>query len=176
MKGVCCSEWQWRCGRPRDCWCAWTDFCWPPPPFIFSWSLICDKFSLTIVRRSQPDMGKPKFDIHWGDYTVFCVTTSISLSIGIYHALSGSGQKTTDKYLVGNRTMRVAPVALSLVVTYMSSVFLLGNPAEAFIYGFPGIAGFFTVLVANSLSAWITVPLFHPLKITSSYEVRWQYL
>lgn len=111
------------------------------------------------------------FSIHGADYAVFIATTVISLVIGIYHAVAGSG-RTTSKYLVGDRSMGVFPVALSLVVTYMSSIFLLGNPAESYVYGVPAILTFICILISNALAAWITVPLLHPLNITSSYEVK----
>lgn len=117
------------------------------------------------------------FSIHPADYAVCGVTTAISLAIGFYHALAKGGQKTTTKYLVGNRDMGLIPVSFSLVVTYMSSIFVLGSPAEAYVYGVPSVLSFsLVILFSNALAAWITVPLLHPLSITSAYEVRGDFL
>lgn len=113
------------------------------------------------------------FTIQPADYAICGVTTAISLGIGMYHAVAKGGQKSTAKYLVGNRNMGILPVSFSLVATYMSSVFALGHPAEAYVYGVPKVLGFSLVIVVScALMAWITVPLLHPLNITSSYEVN----
>nr|XP_022341925.1 sodium-coupled monocarboxylate transporter 1-like [Crassostrea virginica] len=104
------------------------------------------------------------------DYIVFVLTIIISLGIGIYYALSGGRQKTTSEFLVGNRKMAVLPVAISLLVSFESSIMMLGTPAEIYRYGIQWIwsnVGFFC---ANLLSIKVMVPLLHPLKITSANE------
>lgn len=105
------------------------------------------------------------------DYVVFVLTITVSLGIGIYYALSGGRQKTTSEYLVGNRKMAVLPVAISLLVSFESSIMMLGTPAEIYRYGIQWIwsnVGFF---IANLLAVKVMVPLLHPLKLTSANEV-----
>lgn len=104
------------------------------------------------------------------DYVVFVLTITVSLGIGIYYALSGGRQKTTSEYLVGNRKMAVLPVAISLLVSFESSIMMLGTPAEIYRYGIQWIwsnVGFF---IANLLAVKVMVPLLHPLKLTSANE------
>lgn len=106
------------------------------------------------------------------DYVVFVLTITVSLGIGIYYALSGGRQKTTSEYLVGNRKMAVLPVAISLLVSFESSIMMLGTPAEIYRYGIQWIwsnVGFF---IANLLAVKVMVPLLHPLKLTSANEVN----
>ena len=67
---------------------------------------------------------------HIADYSVFAVTIIVSLGIGLYYALSGGKQRTTSEYLVGNRQMMIIPVAISLMVSFESSIMMLGTPAE----------------------------------------------
>ena len=105
------------------------------------------------------------------DYVVFAITVVISIFIGLYYALSGGRQRTTEEYLVGNRKMSVVPVALSLMVSFESSIMMLGYPAEIYVYGaqfWLTVVGFAIAIV---LGVRIVVPLFHPLRITSAYEV-----
>lgn len=112
--------------------------------------------------------------LHFADYIVFAATIAISIGIGIYYALSGGKQRTTSEFLVGNRQMSVLPVAISLMVSFESSIMMLGVPAEIYMFGiqwFWGNVGFF---IANLLSIKIMVPLIHPLPITSAYEVKQQ--
>ncbi|KAJ8310441.1 hypothetical protein KUTeg_012306 [Tegillarca granosa] len=107
---------------------------------------------------------------HFADYIVFAAAIVISIGIGIYYAFSGGKQRTTSEFLVGNRQMSVLPVAISLMVSFESSIMMLGIPAEIYMFGiqwFWGNIGFF---ISNLLSIKIMVPLIHPLPITSAYE------
>jgi len=66
--------------------------------------------------------------------------------------------------------MAFFPVAISLLVSFESSIMMLGLPAEGYIYGiqyFWSAFGFFT---ATFISMFVMVPLIHPLRITSAYE------
>ena len=67
---------------------------------------------------------------HVADYSIFAVTLVVSLGIGLYYALSGGKQRTTAEYFVGNRRMMIIPVAISLMVSFESSIMMLGTPAE----------------------------------------------
>lgn len=105
------------------------------------------------------------------DYIVFILTIVVSLGIGIYYALSGGRQRTTSEYLVGNRKMAVLPVAISLLVSFESSIMMLGTPAEIYRYGIQWIWANLGFFCANLLAIKVMVPLIHPLKITSANEV-----
>lgn len=114
----------------------------------------------------------PRAGLVMVDYITFGSTVLISLSIGIYFAISGGKQKTTGEYLMGNRHMKVVPVALSLMVTYESSITMLGFPAEVYVYGIMFWWALFGFLFANLIGIVIWVPLIHPLRVTSVYQVR----
>nr|XP_022343638.1 sodium-coupled monocarboxylate transporter 1-like isoform X1 [Crassostrea virginica] len=109
------------------------------------------------------------------DYIVFCLTIVVSLGIGVYYAFAG--QKTTSDYLVGGRQMKVLPVAVSLMVSFESSIMMLGFPAETYKYGMMFWLSNFGFLVSCLLATRMVVPLVHPLKITSIneyYEMRYK--
>ncbi|XP_061171731.1 sodium-dependent multivitamin transporter-like [Saccostrea echinata] len=111
-----------------------------------------------------------KHDFGVVDYVVFVLTIVVSLGIGIYQALSGGRQKTTSEYLVGNRRMAVLPVAISLLVSFESSIMMLGTPAEIYRYGIQWVWANIGFFCANLLAIKVMVPLIHPLKITSANE------
>ena len=75
----------------------------------------------------MPDVENP---LNIVDYIIFVLTIAISIGIGIFHAVCGGKQRTTSEYFVGNRKMSILPVALSLMVSFESSITMLGTPAE----------------------------------------------
>ena len=113
---------------------------------------------------------------HIADYILFGATMAISIGIGIYFALSGGRQRSTSEYLVAGRSLGFLPVAISLMVSFESSIMMLGMPAEAYVYGYQYWIGSFGFFVAQMLANFIMVPLLHPLKITSAYEVSIYFL
>ncbi|XP_021372063.1 sodium-coupled monocarboxylate transporter 1-like [Mizuhopecten yessoensis] len=104
------------------------------------------------------------------DYITFGSAILISISIGIYFAFAGGKQKTTNEFLMGNRHMKVLPVALSLMVTFESSITMLGFPAEVYVHGIMFWWALFSFMFANFIGVLIWVPLIHPLKVTSLYQ------
>lgn len=116
-------------------------------------------------------MAESSIQFHVADYVMFSALLLVSMGIGIYHAIAGSKQKTTSEYLLANRKMSVLPVSLSYVVTFMSSMFMLGFPAEMYLYGCTYIFSFVSIVLSSGMIIAILVPLYHPLKLTSLYEV-----
>ncbi|CAK8690688.1 sodium-coupled monocarboxylate transporter 1-like [Clavelina lepadiformis] len=106
------------------------------------------------------------------DYVVFGFMLLISAAIGIYFAFEqrGKNQEGTDYYLMANRQMSYGPVSMSLIASFMSSVTILGVPAEYYIYGsmftWFGIWYLFVPLIVG----WIFLPVFYDLGISSTYE------
>ncbi|XP_067668239.1 uncharacterized protein [Haliotis asinina] len=115
-------------------------------------------------------MADRQHSFHVADYVVFGATILISLGIGLYFALSGGRQRTTSEFLVGGRAMKFLPVALSLVVSFESSIMMLGTPAEVYVYGAQVWISLFGFLSSFMICRVLMIPLIHPLKITSAYE------
>ena len=104
------------------------------------------------------------------DYIVFGVLILASVGIGIFFACYGKGQHTTLNYFLGDRNMKVLPVALSYVVTFQSSLLVLGAPAEVYAYGVQYCLVCVGVITSYLAATFIVVPIFHPLKMTSVNE------
>lgn len=102
------------------------------------------------------------------DYIVFAFTLVISLGIGVYYAFRG--QKTTSEFIVASRSMKVVPLAISLMVSFESSIMMLGMPAEVYIYGFSYVLTMVGFCISQFLSGFIFVPFFRRQKVTSVFE------
>ena len=104
------------------------------------------------------------------DYIVFFLMITISVGIGIFFACYKKGEYTTSNYFLGDRRLKVVPVALSFVVSFQSSVLIIGVPAESYAYGMQFTIQCFSVVIGYSIASVIIVPVFYPMKLTSVYE------
>ena len=59
------------------------------------------------------------------DYCVFGGTLLLSLLIGVYHACRG--KQTNEDLLLGGRNMSILPVAVSIMVSFLSAILILGE-------------------------------------------------
>ena len=106
------------------------------------------------------------------DYVVFSIMLLISALIGIWYGCGPGGkQKTTAEYLLGDRQMKNWPVAISILVSFLSAITLLGLPAEIYTYG----TQFYLVIVSYVLIcatvSTVFIPMFRRIRITSVNEV-----
>lgn len=106
------------------------------------------------------------------DYVVFSVMLLISALIGVWYGCGPGGkQKTTAEYLLGDRQMKNWPVAISLLVSYLSAITLLGVPSEIYTYG----AQYYVLIVSYFIICFtvavIFVPMFRRVNITCANEV-----
>uniref|UniRef100_A0A8C7QS09 Sodium-dependent multivitamin transporter n=1 Tax=Oncorhynchus mykiss TaxID=8022 RepID=A0A8C7QS09_ONCMY len=104
------------------------------------------------------------------DYVIFALLLVASTCIGLFYALSGGRQRTTQEFLLADRSMSCLPVSLSLLATFQSAVAILGAPSEIYTYGtqywFLGVSYFLGLLIP----AHVFIPVFYRLRLTSAYE------
>ena len=67
--------------------------------------------------------------------------------------------------------MSVLPVAFSLMVTFMSAITLLGNPAEIYLYNTMFWWLCIAFFIAMIFSAVVFIPFFYNLGVMSTFEV-----
>jgi len=92
------------------------------------------------------------------------------MGIGVYYSRSGGAQQNNNEYLMAGRSMSSIPVALSVLASFVSSIAILGNPAEVYTYGFQYWIQCFTNLISVPLMAMVFLPVYYNLRLTSSYE------
>ncbi|TNN78236.1 Sodium-dependent multivitamin transporter [Liparis tanakae] len=104
------------------------------------------------------------------DYVIFALLLAASIGIGLYHALSGGRQRTTQEFLLADRSMSCLPISLSLLASFQSAVAIIGVPAEVFAHGtqywFIGCAYFLGLLIP----AHVFIPVLYRLHLSSAYE------
>ncbi|KAM4051711.1 sodium/iodide cotransporter [Anomaloglossus baeobatrachus] len=113
---------------------------------------------------------KDKLTFSLWDYGVFAAMLLGSTGIGLFYALSRGGQKTSDDFFTGGRSMSALPVGLSLSASFMSAVQVLGVPAEAYRYGAKFLLMCLGQALNSALTAYIFMPMFYRLGITSTYQ------
>lgn len=104
------------------------------------------------------------------DYVLFAITLLVSAGIGVFYALWDRRHNTPEEFLLGGHKMHVIPVAMSLMVTFVSSLTMLGYPAEMYNYNtmFWWLAVSFVLAIGGSLLVFI--PFFYRLGVTSTFE------
>ncbi|XP_076458281.1 sodium-coupled monocarboxylate transporter 1-like [Babylonia areolata] len=119
-----------------------------------------------------------RYSIHTGevqrfgtvDYVMFVLTLLVSAGIGVFYAIYDRKRNTTKDFLLGGKSMNVFPVAMSLSVTFMSALTLLGNPAEMYNYN----TMFWWLIIAFCFAitgaAYLFIPFFYNLQVTSTFE------
>lgn len=64
---------------------------------------------------SSISLEENKLQFSWYDYCLFMFMLGLSVLIGIYFGYFGKKQSTANEYLLGGKSMKVWPVAMSLV-------------------------------------------------------------
>ncbi|PFX33363.1 sodium-coupled monocarboxylate transporter 1-like isoform X1 [Stylophora pistillata] len=104
------------------------------------------------------------------DFVVFTLTLLASMGIGIFYSRAGGAQQNNNEYLMAGRSMASIPVAISVLASFVSSIAILGNPAEVYTYGFQYWIQSFTNFISVPIMALVFLPVYYNLRLTSSYE------
>ncbi|KAI8129726.1 Sodium-coupled monocarboxylate transporter 1 [Lucilia cuprina] len=120
---------------------------------------------------------------HFGvmDYCVFVLMLIVCAGIGFYFGFIEKKKKKQPNmekrrgsealdYLVGGRKMKVFPVSLSLVASFVSGISLLGTSTEIYVYGTQYAFILVTLALSGVISWYIFLPVFCNLQLTSTYE------
>ena len=106
----------------------------------------------------------------WVDYLVVGLTLATSIGIGVFYAVKNRGQ-TTEDYLMAGRSLHVVPAAISMMISFLSAITLLGDSAEIYFYGITWQLYCVTATIAVLFVCVFFIPLLHPLNITSVNDV-----
>ena len=110
-------------------------------------------------------------DFHTVDYILFALSLGLSLGIGVWAAFTGGKQSTTGEFLMGNRELNPLAVGMSIFMSFISAILVLGNVAEVYLYGIQWWLQLWGDLLAYAYICIICVPFFYKMKLTSSFEV-----
>ncbi len=107
--------------------------------------------------------------MRWQDWTAIGIYMLGMLAIGWYYSRR---TKTTEDYLLGNRTMKPLTVGISLFATLFSAITYLAMPGEMARYGPAVVVGkVASYPVIAMVVGWFLIPYIMRLRITSAYEM-----
>ena len=106
------------------------------------------------------------------DYVIFALLLMASSVIGIYFGYKHRKQMTSAEYLLASRSVSWIPICISLVVSFFSSVGVMGITANMYVHGTTFGFGLLGLFVPIMLSAEIFAPIFRELNLISVNEVR----
>ena len=72
---------------------------------------------------------------------------------------------------MGGRKLSVFPVTMSIFMSFISAILVIGNTAEMYLYGIQNWLSIFSAVAGYFFVAHMFIPLFYKLNITSSFEV-----
>ncbi|XP_048236774.1 sodium-coupled monocarboxylate transporter 1-like [Haliotis rufescens] len=104
------------------------------------------------------------------DYVVFSLTLLLSAAIGVYYAIKSRNESTIQEFLKASGNMGVVPVAMSLLLSFMSAIFILGFPAEMYTAGTQFYLQVLGNMLGCALAALLFVPMLYPQKLTSTFS------
>lgn len=143
--------------------------------------LIVKMDRINSTRRTVQEIAKSLQHFGLMDYIIFMGMLLGCSMIGIYFALAGKKKPNNSlsskrrgsmelDYLVGGRKMKVFPVAVSLVASWISGITLLGSSTEMYLYGTEFVTIYIAILISGLIIHYIFLPVYSEMKIISVYE------
>ncbi|XP_055948477.1 putative sodium-dependent multivitamin transporter [Argiope bruennichi] len=112
----------------------------------------------------------PYYHLGWVDYVVIGLTLVISTAIGITFQFTGNRQKTTREYLLAGKNMSIFPVVMSITVTMLSAVTIIGTPMETYRFGLKFALLLVPFSIGTVLAALIITPVYFNCRVSTTYE------
>lgn len=106
------------------------------------------------------------------DYAVFVCALLGSGGIGLYQAFAGgSGESESLRdTLTGNRRLPTVPSGTSLMASFISAAYLLGNASEIYTNGTMYFMVFLSYFLVVPVTAYLYMPIFYNLNVCTAYE------
>ncbi|XP_033645335.1 sodium-coupled monocarboxylate transporter 2-like [Asterias rubens] len=115
------------------------------------------------------DVGRAVFS--WADYVVLSVVLSLSSFIGIFYAVRARNRGTTSEFMVANKQMGFFPVAMSLLASLFTGIFIQGTVSEVYFRGaVVPFCGVIPLMCSAYIGGRIFLPTFYKLEIKSVYQ------
>lgn len=104
------------------------------------------------------------------DYAVLAALLALSVSIGVWVAWQDRRRQSSRHFLTARGQLGWLPVSLSMMASFFSAVNVLGLPAQVFMRGSLLWMGVFATSGGVLLSAFLFLPVYHGLNLTSINE------
>ncbi|XP_064456966.1 putative sodium-dependent multivitamin transporter [Ornithodoros turicata] len=104
------------------------------------------------------------------DYSVFICMLVVSGAIGLFCAFYGGAQNTIRQLLTGSKALPVWPVGTSLVASFISAAYILGNTAEVYQHGTMYFMVILSYCITIPVTAYLYLPIYYNLDLITAYE------
>lgn len=106
------------------------------------------------------------------DYAVFVCALLGSGGIGLYQAFAGGSEESESlrDMLTGGRSLPMVPAGTSLMASFISAAYLLGNASEVYVNGTMYILVFLSYFLVVPTTAYLYMPIFYNLNVCTAYE------
>lgn len=106
------------------------------------------------------------------DYAVFVCALLGSGGIGLYQAFAGGSDESESlrDSLTGGRRLPMVPAGTSLMASFISAAYLLGNASEIYTNGTIYILVFLSYFLVVPTTAYLYMPVFYNLNVCTAYE------
>ena len=106
------------------------------------------------------------------DYLVFAVVLGVSLIIGLYYAWKERKGVSADEFLLASRNMSILPVSMSLLVSFISAIYILGAASEVYRFGGQYLAFFTGIIFMTPIATHLFHPVYFKMELSSMFEVN----
>ncbi|XP_078483735.1 sodium-coupled monocarboxylate transporter 1-like isoform X1 [Ciona intestinalis] len=104
------------------------------------------------------------------DLIVFSASLLLTFLVGGYYAYKARRDDSVANYYFGNRKIPPIPLGLSLAVTYISALTMIGIPTETYTYGMINIWHMTGTLIPSVFVCIYFIPLYYRLQLSTIYE------
>ncbi|XP_065306436.2 sodium/iodide cotransporter-like [Dermacentor albipictus] len=109
--------------------------------------------------------------VHASDYIIFVSLTALSLGTGLYVSLRKRGApKSRDEAFLGNRSIRVLPLALSMLASSITAAGIIAFVAHYYRHGFHTLWAIPIFVPVGLIVTYLYLPVLYELKVTSIFE------
>ncbi|CAF0833729.1 unnamed protein product [Adineta ricciae] len=104
------------------------------------------------------------------DYVLLVILLLSSAVIGAIFGFCKSKKSSAKEFLLADGGMGVFPTALSIMVSFLSAITLLGTPSEVYVFGTMYCYQAISWTFASTITALVFMPKFREMNCTSAYE------
>ena len=80
----------------------------------------------------ETTLAATRSGLQWGDWTALVVYMAVMMGVGVWYS---RGERSTEAYLLGGRSIAWWAVGLSFIVSISSTLSLVGGPGEVYNHG-----------------------------------------
>src|SRR5580698_1179296 len=98
------------------------------------------------------------------------IVAAYLLAVGAIGSFFYHRRSSADDYFLGGRSMRVIPVAISLVAADLSGMTLMGTPAWSFEHNMELFVGTIAYLLVAPIVVYVFLPFYSRFKFYTGYQ------